>query len=264
MTTTWSPEDDDRGFVAGQVREQIGAIFHNVRRGPGVCRVCTGPASELLCSPCDWHRRAFGRRTADLVVPLAYAQKGQQSGHHMYGYKSTIGSPTEIRRDLKLLVFSGMRLHRECIDVAVGLPWTVVTFVSSQGRPGTHHPVVELAQQVTPFNAGAARIVLGLGPDIAVERSRGPLATRFTIADRSRPDVRGRHVLVVDDTWVTGAKSQSAAITLKDAGAAAVTVLCVARWLDRAYNGHGGLIDALPEPYDALTCPVTGGDCPGA
>jgi hypothetical protein len=51
-------------------------------------------------------------------------------------------------------------------------------------------------------------------------------------------------------------------ITLKDAGAGAVTVLCLARWLDRDYGEHGALIDSLTGVYDALRCPVTGGACP--
>lgn len=69
-------------------------------------------------------------------------------------------------------------------------------------------------------------------------------------------------MLVVDDTWVSGTKAQSAAIALKSAGAGAVTVLCVARWLDRAYEGHEALISSLPASYDALLCPVTGRACP--
>lgn len=69
-------------------------------------------------------------------------------------------------------------------------------------------------------------------------------------------------MLVVDDTWVSGCKSQSAVITVKDAGASAVSILCAARWLDRAYSGHRELIDSLTDLYDALRCPVTGGACP--
>jgi len=69
-------------------------------------------------------------------------------------------------------------------------------------------------------------------------------------------------VLVVEDTWVSGATAQSAAITLKDAGATAVTVLAVARWLRNDWPDHRMVIDGLTEPYDALVCPVTGAACP--
>jgi hypothetical protein len=92
MTGPRSPEVDGRGMVAEQVRQQIGAIFRNVRRGPGICQVCAGPSSTPLCSTCDGHRSVYGPRLADFVLPVAYAVKGHQSGHHMYDYKGTLSS----------------------------------------------------------------------------------------------------------------------------------------------------------------------------
>jgi hypothetical protein len=249
-------------MVAEQVRQQIGAIFRNVRRGPGICQVCAGPSSTPLCSTCDGHRSVYGPRLADFVLPVAYAVKGHQSGHHMYDYKGTLSSSVDTRRDVKLLMWGVMYLHRDCISAKVGQPWSAVTFVSSQRRPGVEHPVVELAQQVAAHDGSAARLLLDLGPGIGVDRREGPRPDRFVLADQWKPSVHGRHVLVVDDTWVSGTKGQSAAITLKDAGAGAVTVLCLARWLDRDYGEHGALIDSLTGGYDALRCPVTGGACP--
>jgi phosphoribosylpyrophosphate synthetase len=262
MTEPWSPAVDNRRRVAEQVRQQVGAIFGNVRRGPGICQVCTGPATAALCGTCDWHRRTYGSRLADFVVPLAYAIKGHQSGHHMYGYKGTLSSSADTRRDVKFVMWGAMYLHRDCISAMVGQPWSAVTFVSSQRRPGTQHPVVELAQQATAYDETALRFLLDLGPSIGFDRSQGPLPDRFVLSEHWREPLRGRHVLVVDDTWVAGRNSQSAAIALMDAGASAVTIVCVARWLDRAYGGHGELIDSLTGVYDALLCPVSGGACP--
>lgn len=262
MTAPWSPVMDERRKVAEQVRQQVGAIFGNVRRGPGICEVCTGPATATLCGTCEWHRRNYGARLADFVSPLAYAIKGHQSGHHMYGYKGTLSSSADTRRDVKFVMWGAMYLHRDCISARVGQPWSAVTFVSSQRRPGTEHPVVELAQQATAYDDTALRFLLDLGPSIGVDRGQGPLPDRFVLAEPWRAPVRGRHVLVVDDTWVSGRNSQSAAIALKDAGASAVTIVCVARWLDRAYGGHAELIDSQTGLYDALRCPVTGGACP--
>lgn len=245
------------------MREQVGAIFRNIRRGEGICEVCTGPASTGLCNPCGWHRRNYGARLSDLVVPLAYAERGQQSGHHMYGYKSMSGPSEEIRRDLKLLVLAGSYLHRRCVAAVVGGPWSTVTFVPSAKRPGMDHPVLQLADQtLLQSDTHIAKVVLELGPDISVERNAGPLPGRYAVPEHLRGHVENRHVLLVDDTWVSGAKSQSAAITLMDAGASAVTTMCVARWLDRQYGGHPELLDSVTGLYDALRCPVTGGPCP--
>lgn len=263
MTGPQMPQVDQRAYVAGQVREQVGAIFGNIRRGQGICEVCAGPATTALCGTCEWHRRNYGSRLADFVLPLAYAVKGQQSGHHMYGYKGTLSTSADTRRDVKFVMWGGAYLHRGCIAAKVGQPWSAVTFVCSQCRPGTEHPAVELAQQAAAYDdESVLRFVLELGPSIAVERSRGPLPDRYTIPERLRSKVQGRHVLVVDDTWVSGRNAQSVAIACKDAGASAVTILCVARWLDRSYPGHGELIDSLTGLYDALRCPVTGGACP--
>jgi phosphoribosylpyrophosphate synthetase len=76
------------------------------------------------------------------------------------------------------------------------------------------------------------------------------------------PKIAGRHVLVVDDTWVSGGKAQSAALALKLAGAARVTIVCIGRLLSYRWDEHRLLIDSLSEPYDAMRCPVTGSVCP--
>ncbi|GAA5046028.1 hypothetical protein GCM10023318_11010 [Nocardia callitridis] len=62
-------------------------------------------------------------------------------------------------------------------------------------------------------------------------------------------------------TWTTGASAQGAA---KQAGAASVTILCVARWLRWDWDDHKRLIDALEGGFDALRCPVHGRPCESA
>ncbi|WP_232668836.1 phosphoribosyltransferase [Pseudonocardia sp. TRM90224] len=185
----------------------------------------------------------------------------QQSGFTMYGYKRMQASSADNKRDVKLLVLGMMYLHRHCISETAGEPWTGITFVPSQGRPGISHPVVELAQQASTWADDEAKLLLDLGSNIGAPRGDGPLPDRFAVAEEWRSRVEGRHVLVVDDTWVSGCKSQSAAITLKAAGATRVTILSAARWLDRQYPGHDDLIKALPEIFDPLVCPATGSKC---
>lgn len=96
----------------------------------------------------------------------------------------------------------------------------------------------------------------------------GPVAEGYATCYRCHHDqnrhgdrlaAHGRHVLVVDDTWATGSRAQSAALALKSAGAEAVTVLVLARWL----NPQDGtptarfLRRAWPESYDPRLCPVS-------
>ncbi len=256
--------DATRQKVKENLHREVGGFFTNTSRGPDNCAVCTGPAAAELCWQCENQRARYGDQLAGQVVTLAYAKGNMsplhQSAHHMIRYKQRINPSLECMRDLKLMVLGATYLHNECMARAFG-PWDTVTFVSSTSRPGTNHPVVELAAQVIPLE-DRAKLLLGIGPQIA-ESGRFPLPGRFTISDAQRPNVEDRHVLVVDDTWVSGDKSQSAALALRGAGARAVTILCVARWLSWTYNvDHERLIKASTAPYDALLCPVTGGDCP--
>lgn len=123
-------------------------------------------------------------------------------------------------------------------------------------------PASELGDQVVNYDPSVLKFQIETGPSISIHRREGPLPDRFVIPDRWKARVGGQHVLVVDDTWVAGRNSQSVAIALKDAGASEVTIVCVARWLDRYYDGHGALIDSLTGLFDPLLCPVAGGACP--
>lgn len=84
-------------------------------------------------------------------------------------------------------------------------------------------------------------------------------ADRFVV--RQPAAVAGRHVLLLEDTWVTGASAQSAAVALKRTGAAAVTTVCLARWLreDTQKPDCKAFFASLEDPYDPLNCPVNGG-----
>jgi hypothetical protein len=251
--------------LASRLYTQVGAFFSNTHRGaPGTCVVCTGPATARMCPQCRHTHEAYGPDLADLVVPLAYA-KGRmspthQSEHHVYSYKREPPAPKCVQ-DLDLMMLAGTWLHGSCIARLVGM-WDVVTFVPSARWPGADHPVVGLARQVHSVYPRAARTVLEIGRCYAAEPRRVPRSDRFAVQAASRSVVMGRHVLVVDDTWVSGTKAQSAALALKAAGAAQVTILCVARWLRNDWPDHQEFINSLREPYDAMRCPVTGDVCP--
>lgn len=243
---------------------EVGFFFNNTRRGVGTCEVCTSPALGAICRQCRTSREAFGTRLADLVVPLTYI-KGKkrprhQSEHHMYAYKAAQPAP-KCRRDLLLMVFAATALHGRCIARSMGSHWDAVTFVPSTTRPGRDHPVAQLAAQVMSRRQKVRRPVVRPGPGASMI-DRAPRADGFIVSSDRPGNVKGCHVLVVEDTWVTGAKAQSVAVALKDAGASIVTVLAVGRWLRYDWHDHKTFIEQLHQPYDALICPVTGGPCP--
>jgi hypothetical protein len=67
----------------------------------------------------------------------------------------------------------------------------------------------------------------------------------------------GGGVLLLDDTWVSGASAQSASAALKLAGAGRVAIVVLGRHLNPADPRAGSLIAWLtPAPYDPSTCAV--------
>ncbi len=78
-------------------------------------------------------------------------------------------------------------------------------------------------------------------------------------------DLSGHHVVLLDDTWVTGGHTQGAAVRLRNAGAGRVTILVLARLLKTNYAPTAEFVrryDLPHPPYTSTHCPVTGGACP--
>ena len=72
-----------------------------------------------------------------------------------------------------------------------------------------------------------------------------------------------QHVLILDDVWTTGSNAQSAALAARRAGAAAVSVMVVGRWLNHDRRVTADFIKTrLARDYDPDICPVAGGKCP--
>jgi predicted amidophosphoribosyltransferase len=243
-----------------RLRARVGGFFSNTSRGAGFCAVCTAPsAAPGLCGRCGEHRAAYGSQLAEWVVILAYVRgwmtPRHQSEHHVWQYKHRSHPSATCLRDLQLMVLAACVLHGACMAASVGRRWEVVSFVPSVRWPGPEHPVAELARQVAAYSPALHRVRLVPGSQFNAERHI-LVADRFAVSGADLASVNGRHVVVVDDTWVSGAKA------FRASGAAAVTVLCLGRWLSQTWAEHRPLVEAPVVPYDAARCPVTGGACP--
>jgi hypothetical protein len=116
---------------------------------------------------------------------------------------------------------------------------------SGIGRPGSH-PLLALAWPHLRLPLWPLRIRPGRqGRDLDLHRFR---------AD---PGPRGGGVLLLDDTWVSGASAQSACAALKLAGAGRVAIVVLGRHVNpadpRAARFAAGL---APGPYDPAACAV--------
>jgi hypothetical protein len=192
------------------------------------------------------------------VVPLTYGIQGHPSGALLQGYKDDPQRRVRAShaRIVDRLLYLGLMMHERCVEARAGQVVDVrLAIPSLKGRPGAH-PLFTMALNMNAVSDSP------LLTAIFIEAHDRDFSERnFGI----RPDVdfTGRHVLLLDDTWTSGANAHSAALTLRRAGARRVSVMVIGRWLVPRYGRNGQFIrDRLQHPYDPRVCPVTGGDCP--
>jgi hypothetical protein len=153
------------------------------------------------------------------------------------------------------LLRNAIALHEQCFGADTGLPISLRTVIPSlTSRPGVH-PLTSIAEEI----GVVVDPILAPGCDPRCDRT--VRLDKFVVEPPER--VVGRHVLVIDDVWTTGSNAQSAALVLRHAGAAAISVLVVGRWLSpRNPLTESFIRYRLGSPYDPHVCPVTGGTCP--
>lgn len=194
--------------------------------GDGVCDVCHGfPGPGFArCWSCTQSVRSVSRPLS-LVVPISLYRVGEQLHSVLRGYKS---SPSEIARTrYQLRVAATLhrftRDHADCIEAAAGGPWDLVTIVPSKHeRPG-EHPLE------TAINLGK-RLRRSYRPLLAPDRPDA--VTRSDGSDegfQAIESIGGLRVLLIDDTFTTGATFQSAASALALSGATVAAGVVIGR-----------------------------------
>jgi hypothetical protein len=206
--------------------------------GPGVCTVCRGPApagsistSSAVCFACRLVARRLGLPLGP-VVPARLCPLPSPLYTVLLGYKE---SPVaEARQRFGTIVRALLRAflvqHALRLEGAVGGAIDVVALVPSTHRPRPAAPlalVAGLADEVVDLLPAARwapallRRADGLDGRPPVAHMR-PDPAAFTVPPPDRAGLRGARVLLLDDTYVSGSRSQSAAAALQRAGARAV------------------------------------------
>jgi hypothetical protein len=193
--------------------------------GPCVCVVCRAPLRRGVdrCFQCGLHSGSAPGLLADAVAPVAYAPKGSHLATDLWLYKSGRPGGAAARVALRAMLLVFLHDHGEHLWQRAGMaaPTHACVVPSGRGRPGAH-PLQALVQGCLTL------------PWVALFSQPGaePLARiwdpgRFRAA---RP-LPGAAVLLLDDTWTTGASVQSAATALKRAGARSVAAVVLGRHL---------------------------------
>jgi hypothetical protein len=139
--------------------------------------------------------------------------------------------------------------HGGCVwrHAAMPPPGRVAVVPTGSGRPGPH-PLLGLISPYLRRPACSLTIRPGRqGRDLDLDRFRAGQVP----ADAS--------VLLLDDTWVSGASAQSAAAALKLAGARHVAVVVLGRHVNPADPASAALLAELtPARYDLSACAIHG------
>lgn len=217
---------------------------------PGLCIVCRGPARAgcSRCYQCELHAESAPGGLADLVVPVAYAPKGGPHASNLWLYKSGRQGADAASAALRLLLLAFLHDHGPCLWRRCGLrgPTHLAVVPSGRGRGGTH----PLRALIAPYLA-ARWAGLSARPGAAAARELDP--GRF-----DAPRQRGASILLLDDTWTSGASAQSAAMTLLRAGAGCVIVVVLGRHLAVPVPAGAGP-DSFAMPLRPQLCAVHDG-----
>jgi predicted amidophosphoribosyltransferase len=217
------------------------------RPGPGVCESCLDLTNgRRRCLRCE---RA--PEWLDAVAPVSYSIAHEQLHHALAGYKrppSVVARRFEV--ELAAVLWRFLALHERCIaraarTEAFGLVTTVPSSTLERDRT---HPLHRIVGELAGPTRSRYERVLGRSKTVVKPRTYSPLKFEATRA------LTGEAVLLIDDTWTTGANARSAAATLKQAGAATVAAVAIGRHLHRDYQDNDRRLRALPSPFDWENC----------
>lgn len=219
------------------------------RRGSGVCVRCfnfTRAPHHELCYAC-----ATGEQHLDAMVPVAYSVAHEQLHHDLVRYKRCADPWVEMAAArLALILGRFLQAHEACVAAAAGTSaFDVVTTVPS-GQIGrdAYHPLRRIVgEMIAPTAQRHERLLHRSG---APAKPRVFDSTRFQAVRR----LAGANVLLIDDTWTTGASAQSAAAALKAAGAARVGAVVIGRHLNREWFENDERLRRIAQPLRGSVC----------
>jgi hypothetical protein len=232
------------------VRE-LTALYTNFMLGPR-----PGPD---VCGTCFNLTRGYGRCYAcaqnetwlEAVAPISYSVAREQLHHALARYKRLRGEVgRRLTVELAAVLWRHLAEHERCIARAAGVDRfeLVTTVPSGDGSRDEHHPLRHIAGElVGPTKPRHERLLRRTDADIGPREFN---AHKFH-AVRA---LSGEPVLLIDDTWTTGASAQSAAAALHEAGAGPVAAVVIGRHLNREWHENDRRLRGITRPFDWERC----------
>ena len=216
--------------------------------GPGICRVCHHVPSPGFddCWSCG---TTMGQVSMPVqhVVPITIYETRGQVWHHLRQYKDSPDPATRKQLRIPLLAVLARFLTRHGDCVAPG-GWDLITCVPSTRRTETQHPLLRGMRRVRSLQESVADLL-----------EPGPTALGHNQADDrgyvvSEPG--SERVLLVDDTFTTGARLQSAASALSLAGHEVAGAVVIGRVFTPDWSADHQRVwdDCCARPFDPTMC----------
>jgi hypothetical protein len=221
------------------------------RRGPHVCPLCFNlTGSYDRCLPCARQEAVLAA-----VLPISYSVGHEGLHAALAGYKRVDGSGARVLGiELAAILWKFLERHEPCLSRSVGVEhFDVVTTVPS-GDPvrDPSHPLPWIVGELCAATRGRYQRLLHRSP-VALSEREFSEAKYLTSGD-----LRGEDVLLIDDTWTTGASAQSAAAALRAAGSGTVAAVVIGRHINREWGRNDQHLQALP-PFDWDQCALCAG-----
>lgn len=230
---------------------ELSALYENVllgpRRGPDVCGTCFNfTAGYDRCWAC-----AHGEAKLDAAAPISYSVAHEQLHHALATYKRLDGDVARrLQAILAAILWRFLTDHEACLAHAASTDhFDLVTTVPS-GDPtrDERHPLrTVVGELVGPTRERHRRLLRRSAAQI---RERTFSTTKF----EATTNLDRQSILLIDDTWTTGASAQSAAAALKAAGAERVAAVVIGRHLNREWHENDRRIRGITRPFEWQTC----------
>ncbi len=182
---------------------------------------------------------------------ISYSVAHEQLHHALAGYKRPPAAVADrFTIELAALLWRHLAAHEGCLARAARIDaFELVTVVPSSTleREGTH-PLPRIVGELTRVTRTRYQRLL--------RRSRTSVPAREFSAEKyeAAEELGGRSVLLIDDTWTTGANAQSAAAALKAAGAGPVAAVVIGRHINREWRQNDRHLQQLTRPFDWERC----------
>jgi predicted amidophosphoribosyltransferase len=215
--------------TVAELTEPYGNFMLGPRSGPDVCVTCFNfTRGYRHCYAC-----AHNQEHLDAVAPISYSVAHEQLHHALAQYKrASTAAAARLQRELAAVLWRFLAEHEQCVARAAGTSGfeLVTTIPSSDPIRDERHPLRAIvAELIRPTRDRHDRLLKPAQPP-AIPRQFDP--NRFT---PTKP-LNGQAVLLIDDTWTSGASAQSAAAALKNAGAETVAAVVIGRHLNRDWH----------------------------